>query len=220
MSLTMPLTIENLGLVVEGKSIFACLHLEVKTSQFISIMGENGVGKTCLLEAIVGSRKISKGKILYWGKPKNEYDQVEFFSNIAWVSSSPEAYPLGARVFDLVDFLRRRYPTWNDSIAHNLCEKFKLSPTKKLSELSLGEHSKMRLIKAICFEPKLLLLDELTANLSPDSKSAVLSALMDVFSRTEMSVLYVCHSKEEANRFSDQIFELTESGFKEKKVEI
>ena len=173
-----------------------------------------------MLEAVVGVRRIASGKILYWGKPRHEYDRSEFFSNIAWVAASPEAYPSGCKVFELLEFMRIQYEQWNGKVADALCENFKLPLDKRLSELSLGEHSKIRLIKAISFEPKLLLLDELTANLSPESKAAVLSALIDVFSRTEMSVIYICHAKEEANRLSDKILELTETGLKAKEVKL
>lgn len=212
-----PLSIEGLS-VTEGRRPLICdLSFQVGAHQFVSLMGENGVGKTCLLEAICGVRKFIGGKVHYWGKPIQKYDSSEFYSKVSWVTSTPESYPAGSKIFELFDFVKSIYPHWNDKFARALCEQFKLSPQKKLSELSLGEHSKIRLVKAISFEPKLLLLDELTANLSPHSKSAVLSALMDLFSRTEMSILYVCHAKEEAVRLSDRILELTPVGLEEKR---
>jgi ABC-type multidrug transport system ATPase subunit len=216
MNSILPLSIENLSLAIGHTILFKDLNFQLEPHQFVSVMGENGVGKTCLLEAILGTRKVQKGKVLFWGKPMQEIERSELYSKIGWVTSNVETYPFGSKIFELFDFIKATCPNWNVQLAQNLCKDFKLSSTKRLSELSLGEHSKVRLIKAISFEPRLLLLDELTANLSPDSKITVLSVLMDVFSRTEMSVIYVCHAKEEAIRLSDRVVELTTTELKEK----
>ncbi|MFZ9596647.1 MAG: ATP-binding cassette domain-containing protein [Bdellovibrionia bacterium] len=202
-----PLTIHQLNLKSGNQELCRNFSLEVGPHQLISLMGENGVGKTSLLEAICGVRKIEGGEVLFWDRPLADYDSFEIFSKVGWVTSAPESYPLGLKVSELFQFLSQIHRNWNSKLAHGLCESFRLVPEKKLAHLSLGEHSKVRLIKAMAFEPELLLLDELTANLSPDSKDAVLSALLDLFNRTEMSVLYVCHSKEEAIRLSDRVIE-------------
>jgi ABC-type multidrug transport system ATPase subunit len=211
----LPLSVENLSLSIDHTFLFQELNFQLKPHQFVSVMGENGIGKTCLLEALLGIRKFQKGKVLFWGKSMQEIDRSAFYSKVGWVTSNVEAYPFGSKIFELFNFIKTVNPHWNDQLAQSLCDNFKLSSTKKLSDLSLGEHSKVKLIKAIALEPKLLLLDELTANLAPESKIAVLSVLMDVFSRTDMSVIYICHTKEEAIRLSDRVLELTANGLKE-----
>ena len=93
-----------------------------------------------------------------------------------------------------------------------LVQRFQLDGSKTLTSLSLGEQSKIKLIKALAFKPDLLVLDELTANLSPDSKQVILQELLDQFSLRTMSVLYVSHSNEEAMRLSDAVYQLTANG--------
>lgn len=213
----LPLSIEGLSLSLGQTVLFSELSLKLQPHQFVSIMGENGVGKTSFLEAILGIRKFQKGRVLFWNRPIQEIDRAELYSKVGWVTSEVEAYPFGSKVMELFDFFKTTFPNWNHQLAQNLCESFKLSTKKKLSNLSLGENSKVRLIKAISFEPKILLLDELTANLSPESKDAVLSVLINVFSRTDMSVIYICHLNEEAVRLSDLVFELNSSGLIQKR---
>ncbi len=211
MSHAIPLKVEKLSLHIGSHCIFKDFSFEVEKHQFISLMGENGAGKTCLLETLLGLRKTSSGQTLFWGKRLQNISHEDFYKRVAYVSSSQESYPPGISVGELLQQLQSIYPSWNANLAQQLLEDFRLEEHKKLSHLSLGEHSKIRLIKAIAFEPELIILDELTANLSPTSKDAVQNALIDMFARTQMSVLYVCHSHEEALRLSDQIITLGDS---------
>ena len=217
MKTELPLAIENVTIHIGGKPLLQNLNLQLQPRQFISLMGENGIGKTCLLETIGGIRKPAQGKILFWGEQMSSHPRQDFYNKVGWVTSTPESYPWGTRVCELFDLMKLIYPRWNQNLALEFGDQFKLSPTKRLADLSLGEQSKVRLLKAISFEPKLLLLDELTANLSPPSKDAVLSVIIDLFSRLEMSILYVCHTQEEAMRLSDRIYELTATAILEKR---
>jgi ABC-2 type transport system ATP-binding protein len=206
------LQVSGLGIRFGKKPLFENLSLEIGKRQFVTLMGENGVGKTTFLETLMGYRNPSAGQIRFWGKRREELDPAWLFSRIAVVTSVPERYPAGLQIGEFLKILRSVYPIWNDVLVARLCRDFQLQLDKPLNHLSLGEHSKVRLVKALAFEPELLFLDELTANLSPPSKKAVLSALISVFERKEMSVLYVSHSQDEAVRLSDRILTLTPKG--------
>ncbi|MES2963971.1 MAG: hypothetical protein V4760_08775, partial [Bdellovibrionota bacterium] len=107
------------------------------------------------------------------------------------------------------------YSKWNHDLFSKLANEFNLDLKAKIGTLSSGEASKFRLLKAVSFEPRLLILDELTANLSPQSKEAITRLLIDRFSSGEMSVLYVCHSTDEALRLSDRVLTMTKSGLQQ-----
>lgn len=49
-----PLSIEGLTVGFHGKTIFQDVSLEIKPNEFVTLMGENGAGKTVLLEAMMG----------------------------------------------------------------------------------------------------------------------------------------------------------------------
>ena len=152
----------------------------------------------------------------FWGQRLNAETSAALYRRMAWVTSSPERYPAGATMRDLLRTLELVYPTWNRALASELLAGFKIRVDQNISALSLGENTKVRLIKALGFEPELLLLDELTANLSPDSKDAVIAVLLDLFARKKMAVLYVCHSTSEAMSLSDRIFDLGSEGLWER----
>lgn len=212
MSTIEALSVRDLTVRIGKRQIFSNVSFNLAQGQFVTLMGENGVGKTTLLETLFGLRDSMAGQVLFFGKPLKDWETGDLNSLVAWVPSSPEEYPSGLTITDLIDSIKRMYPSWNEELCSRLCQEFSLDLRKDLSTLSMGEHSKVRLIKALSFEPHLLVLDELTANLSQASKDAVLRAIIELFAKTKMAVLYVCHLREEAVKLSDQILEMKSNG--------
>ena len=161
----------------------------------------------------MGFTPVLAGEILYWGKPYAGANRAWINQRVGWVISQKEHYPLFSNIDSLFKNIAPLYPTWNWSLCDRLCTEFKLDRNKRLLQLSLGEQSKVRLIKALSFEPSLVVLDELTANLSPSSKQALLESILGLFASKPMSILYISHSNEEAVQLSDRILELKTDGF-------
>ena len=211
MTKSVALNIENLT-VGYKEPLFANLNLTLQKGQFITIMGENGSGKSTLIDCLLGNLAPHRGSIQFWGRENHRADRGWIQQRVGWVISQQEAFAPWLKVSDVISATRGLYATWNDRLLAQLAERFRLDLNKRMGHLSSGEGSKVRLIKAMAFEPQLLILDELTANLSPDSKSAIVEALIDRFASGEMAVLYICHSHEEAFRLSDQVLTLTRAG--------
>lgn len=211
-----PLEITDLSIHAGKRQLFSKVNLAIQPGEFVSLMGENGVGKTTLLETLLGYRQPTSGNISFWGMNLNDTSSAHLLSRIGYVTSTPERYPLGSTISDLFQSLEVIYPTWNHELSQFLLEGFKLRANQSLNGMSLGENTKVRLIKALAFEPDLLLLDELTANLSPNSRKTMLSALFDLFNKKKVAVLYVCHSPEESVSLSDRIVVLSAQGLKER----
>lgn len=211
-----PLSIRNLSIGIGKRQVLSDVNLELHAGEFVSLMGENGVGKTLLLETILGYRKPLKGEIHLWGQPLASSDPTWLHARTAFVSASPEIYPAGAKVGDLLDSLSMSQPAWNRELAQSLLDGFRLNASQPLNGMSLGEGAKVRLLKALAIEPELLLLDELTANLSSEAKNTAVSVLIDIFSRKPMAVLYICHSQDEAFNLSDRVLTLEATGIFER----
>jgi ABC-2 type transport system ATP-binding protein len=184
--------------------------LEVYAGKFVTLMGENGSGKTTLVELLMGIRRPVSGEILFWGEKPTLGRRAEINKKVGWVVSARESYPLGISIRAFLEAVSPFYPTWDWELTTRLENAFQLDPSKRLSTLSLGEQSKVKLIKALAFHPKLLILDELTANLSPKSKKSILQTLLALFSEGDMGILYVSHSNEEAQKLSDRILVIEE----------
>lgn len=153
-----------------------------------------------------------KGRISFFGSEFKGESRRALNNQIGWVLSHREDYPIGLTVGRFLDLHAACRQNWDSQFVEELLTKFQLDIGKKLTSLSLGEQSKVKLVKALAFKPEVLVLDELTANLSPDSKQSIIDALIERFSAGAMSVLYVSHSNDEALRLSDRVFLLTPNG--------
>ena len=207
----LPLKVENLSMSF-SKPLFTGISLELQKGEFVTLMGENGTGKTVFLECLMGVRSPSTGNILFWQQQHRGKARGDINRKTGWVCSQGENFPPLMKIGRLLKWTSTIYPSWDESLCQRLLQNFQLDPEKRLSNLSMGESSKVRLIKALAFKPELLILDELTANLSEPSKDAVLSILLELFHDQNMSVLYISHSTEEAIKLSDRVLDFTSQG--------
>jgi len=205
------LKIRDLHFSHSKRELFKGVNLEIGSHEFVTVMGKNGCGKSTLISLLLGALIPDRGQIQFWGGNREKFSR-----QIGWVVSEREFYPPFFKVSQLMKELARFYPSWDENLERRLCEGFRIDVNKDLSTLSLGESAKVKLIKAIAIRPKLVILDELTANLDPESKQLITRELIDLFaSCEEMSVLYVSHSDEEALRLSDRVLHLDSNGLKE-----
>jgi ABC-type multidrug transport system ATPase subunit len=207
-----PLKIEDLSYSHCKKVLFKNVNLELKPGEFITLMGENGAGKSTLIDCLMGQLTPRTGHVKFWGQANEGSARYQIQNQVGWVLAQKDSQAPWLKISDVTRAIRSLYTGWNEALFSELASDFNLDLNSRVGTLSSGEASKFRLLKAIAFEPKLLILDELTANLSPDSKTAITRILLDRFSNGDMSVLYVCHSVDEALRLSDKIFTLTQTG--------
>lgn len=188
--------------------------LSIARGEFITIMGENGCGKTTFLDCLFGSKQPRRGAMKMVGQVNSPTNRGSINSQTGWVLSGKEDYPVKTTIRRFLDEISTFYETWDKSLESRLLSDFELVEDKKLTELSLGEQSKLKLLKALCFHPKLLILDELTANLSPKSQETIIETIIELFSENNMGVLCISHFKDEAWKMSDRIYEISNQKLK------
>lgn len=155
------------------RPLFSDVSFTVGNGEFVTLMGENGAGKTTLLKTLLGTFPLSSGEIRFFGKPANELDRAELHQNVTWVLSDREDFPPTLKIYELLKSLSRIYRNWDHNLETELIRAFQLSENAVLNHLSQGEMAKLKLIRAIAPRPQLIVCDELTANLSPDSKKQI-----------------------------------------------
>jgi len=194
------------------KNLFNELNLEVNQGEFITLMGENGIGKTSLLRCLLGQINPKDGEYSFWGQISNKINRSHLNQKVAWVLSGEEKGPSTLELGQYFNSISRLYKNWDKNVFNSLIKDFDLDLSKKFGEISLGEWSKVKLCRAMSIRPKMIILDELTANLSDKSKEVILGQLISQFSDDKLGILYISHNEEEALRISDKIYELTSSG--------
>lgn len=204
------LEVKNLTLTVPHKVLFENLSFAIPPHTLTCITGENGVGKTTLMKYLLKSLKKHQlpHTIITHVKP----DEIQY---VPQLRNLDEDYPLCVKDFINLGFKHRILP-WNTKAMNAQLEKLmKLTNVLKIQKQSLGKASggeKQRafLAQALCAEPKLLILDEVTANLDHRSKHELLALLKKLIGQLNLTVIFISHDRELIDQYADYELQLAQ----------
>ena len=174
---------------------------EIEHGSRTAIIGPNGAGKSTLLNIIAGILPATEGEVCYDGKadfPQRDISLV--FQTPYLISSTVEknvGYPLKVRGFSKEQTEERIAPLLEEL---GLVKLRKQRPWK----LSGGERQKVALARALSFRPKLLLLDEPTANIDPHTTAEIERMLLSISEREDITIVTVTHNLAQAKRMCDR----------------
>ena len=195
----MNIFIENLKKEYDGKVILNIDEAHIESGSLCAIVGTNGSGKTTLVNIIAGLLKQSEGDVYYGKKPKNippSEIMTLVFQKPYLLRTSVEkniAYPLKIRGWNEAEIEARTEKLLGDL---GLLELRK----EKAWKLSGGETQKVALARALSFKPKLLLLDEPTANIDPATTYEIERMLKKINEEESTTIFLVTHDIGQAKR--------------------
>ena len=201
-----PLEVIDLSKAYNDKDAVRNVSFKINKNEIIGILGPNGCGKTTTIGMILGLLKPSKGKVLINGL-EIETKRVEILKNLNFISPYIEL-PKKLTVKQNLEVYGRLYDVKNLSTKIKyLCEKLRLDEIidKVTGELSSGQKNRVSLAKSIINEPTVLLLDEPTASLDPETGDLVRSFLEDYQKEKEASILLASHNMNEVERLCTSV---------------
>ena len=214
MTMKQILDFRNVELYYDHVYALKGVSLEVNEGETVALIGANGAGKSSILRAITGLRKIKSGEILYNGKRidgSNPADLVK--AGIAMV-------PEGRRVFPYMtvkDNLLMGAFTRTDKadIARTLemvlgrFPRLKERYSQAAGTMSGGEQQMMVIGRALMAKPKLLLLDEPSLGVAPKLVQDIARSIVAINRDEKVSVLLVEQNSRMALRISQRAYALT-----------
>jgi ABC-2 type transport system ATP-binding protein len=190
------------------KQVLRGLDLRLAPGKVTVLLGTNGAGKSTLLRVLLGVLRPQAGTVRVFGKdPLRAHREV--VQRIGYVPDSPDVYPW-LEPADLYRFLAPQYPTWNQALCAQLCERLDVPLRTRFKSLSRGQGMKAMLVAALSSEPELLLLDEPFAGLDPLVREEVLGGVVEALREGERTVLCATHELEIASRIADRIAVMAE----------
>ena len=201
-----PLEIIQLSKLYNNKEAVKNISFKINKNEIIGILGPNGCGKTTTIGMILGLLKPSEGKILINGF-EIENKRVELLNNLNFISPYIEL-PKKLTVKQNLEVYGRLYDVKNLGIKiEYLTEKLRLNEIiyKITGELSSGQKNRVSLAKSIINDPKVLLLDEPTASLDPETGDFVRSFLENYQKEREASILLASHNMAEVERLCSSV---------------
>ena len=182
------------------------ISFKLNKNEIIGILGPNGCGKTTTIGMILGLLKPTSGKILINGI-EIEKNRVQLLNNLNFISPYIEL-PKKLTVKQNLIVYGKLYDVKNlKTKIEYLSEELRLSEiiNKVTGELSSGQKNRVSLAKSIINDPLVLLLDEPTASLDPETGDFVRSFLENYQKEKETSILLASHNMSEVERLCSSV---------------
>jgi|TARA_B100001741_G_scaffold273354_1_gene242435 ABC-2 type transport system ATP-binding protein len=196
----------NLKKYYGEKEAVKSLNFKVQSNEIMGLLGPNGSGKTTTIGMILGLLKPSSGEILINGL-KLEDKKYEILHKINFISPYIEL-PKKLTVKQNLIVYGKLYSVKNiKQKIDYLVNKLRLEDllNRVTGELSSGQKNRISLAKAIINDPNVLLLDEPTASLDPETGDFVRSFLEKYKKENKVSILLASHNMDEVTRLCSSI---------------
>jgi phospholipid/cholesterol/gamma-HCH transport system ATP-binding protein len=184
------------------------LDLTIQRGEFLSLVGGSGTGKTVLLRQMLGLEQPTTGEITVLGKPAAELGKRGAAQRVGMLFQQGALFS-AFTVLENIAFPLRELKTLPDALIYEAAmvklQMVGLAPEhadKMPSDLSGGMVKRVSLARALIMDPPLLLLDEPTAGLDPDSSDSFCALLRALHKGMGLTVVMVTHDL-------DTLFELS-----------
>ena len=204
----MTIKIENLEKKYGNFQAVKNLNFTIKQGSIVGLLGPNGCGKTTTIGMILGLIKPTNGKVLIKGKNiENESDRIEILEKMNFISPYVEL-PKKLTVKENLIIYGKMYEVINLTQKINtLIKDLNLDEFKnrKTGELSSGQKNRVSLAKSLINSPEILLLDEPTASLDPDTGDYIRTYIEDYASKNKTTILLASHNMNEVERLCSEV---------------
>lgn len=183
------------------------LSLSVRAGQVVALLGPNGAGKTTTVRMLAGILAPTSGRATVGGLDVTR-SPGQVRRRVGVLTEMPGLY-LRMQAMEYLDFFGQLYGLsmpQRQARAAALLSRFGMADTvdKRLSEYSKGMRQKLALIRAMLHNPQVLLLDEPTSAMDPQSARLVRDAISNL--RGEQHAIVLCtHNLAEAEALADRI---------------
>lgn len=209
--------IEKLTKTYEDNIILNNIDLTIREGEFVCLIGPSGEGKTTLLNLIGGFIEKDSGNIKFQGKEIRkptrdcimvfqEFDQLFSWKNLKENIGFPLKNSREKLSMEEINNLSTKY-----------IEMVKLKGFENHypHQLSGGMKQRVALARALATSPKVLLMDEPFGSLDAQTKSSLHSTLLDIWGKTNTTIIFVTHDVREALTLADRIVLLKEGIIRE-----
>ena len=201
-----------------GVTAIADLSVEIAKGEFVFVIGASGSGKSTFIKMLYREEKPTKGNVLVGGVNVAKLRNGKIYKLRRKIGIVFQDFKLLPKltVYENVAFalesmgikeseIRPKVIKALDQVG--LKEKIRSFP----NQLSGGEQQRVCIARAIVNEPKLLICDEPTGNLDPETSKEIMKVIDDINKELKTTIIMATHSKEIVNRMKKRVL-LLEQG--------
>ena len=183
------------------------ISFSINESEILGLLGPNGCGKTTTIGMMLGLLKPTSGEVIINGL-NVENNRINLLKKMNFISPYIEL-PKKLTVKENLTVYGKLYSVNNiNNRIDYLTETLRLSEfiNKKTGELSSGQKNRVSLAKAVVNDPDILLLDEPTASLDPETGDFVRTFIEKISSEKKISILLASHNMNEVKKALQKYF--------------
>ena len=197
-----------------NKTIFKSLDFKINSGEFVFLIGKTGSGKSSLIKTLYGDLNIDSGEAVVVGFDLKNLKQNQLHLLRRKIGIVFQDFKLlqDMTVFENLDFVLKATGWKNKSkIKNKIHEVLELVsidiPTNKYPfELSGGEQQRIAIARALLNDPELIIADEPTGNLDPETSQNIMELLKKLYERG-ITILMATHDYNMIMKFPGKIFQ-------------
>ena len=189
--------------VENGREILTDITFDIAPGSFVAILGENGAGKTSLLDTIMGFRRPCAGRLTVDGLAPAEDHHLQR-RQIAYLSEKVDM-PADWTASEFLAFNRFFYPDYQESREASLLSEWGISGLQRIVNLSAGEIRRVQIVAALCQVPRLFIVDEIAAVLDIVGRRKFMATLKELHRSSGATILFATNILEDLNEAASHI---------------
>lgn len=200
------------------------IDLSIRKGEVVSLIGPSGSGKSTLLRCLNGLEEITGGEIIFQGAvlSRREKDWQAVRKEIGMVFQSYDLFPDRTVLENLTIgpmMVKKVAKEAAEATARQWLQRVGLAEYADSypRALSGGQKQRVAIIRSLCMDPELILLDEITASLDPEMVREVLEVILDL-AKSDTTMFIVTHEMAFARQVSDRIIFMAEGRILEENV--
>lgn len=195
--------IKHLSKYFDNQKVLDDISVQINAGEIFAIVGHSGAGKSTLLRCINGLESFSEGELVVLGKELkhlSELELAELRKNIGMIFQNFSLLNQ-KNVYDNIALPMKVWGYSRDEIQTRVDELLKLVglESKKFvypKELSGGQKQRVAIARALTLNPKILLSDESTSALDPNTTKSILELLQEINTKLGVTIIIVTHEME------------------------
>lgn len=175
----------------------------IPKGSILGVIGENGAGKTTMLNTIIGLKEKTSGSVKIFGK---DYDgeNMDIKEELGVVFD--DIYlPNQLTAKEISSVYKNIYKKWDEKFFIKTLEKFQISVSKKIKDYSKGMQKMLSIAVGMSHHPRLLILDEPTSSLDPVKRQDLLGLFQEYVENGENSILVSSHITTDLEKVADYV---------------
>lgn len=177
--------------------------LKIPKGFVTGFIGPNGSGKTTTIKLILSMLKKDSGSVKLFNQ-EYEGDDLSLKEHIGYVGEF-NGYLQESKLSRIKKSLCLFYKNWDEKLYNRYMKEFELDENKIYKELSKGQQKKFEIVMTLSHRPKIIIMDEPTANLDPLVRNEVLEMLQERIEEDNATVFFSTHITSDLDKIGDYL---------------